>query len=586
MHSTVEELVLTFESKSKPISTSTSTSNIKLIPKGNLIKQNSIEKISFQVPSSNEKSHIKSQDLNDQNYGSNYKNEPVSSSNNIFNNNSDNSNQVLKQNSSEILNDCLSHSTTHSDLKSKFSHDSNDHKKKVHAYKKTNQAKNDFVNPLLDTISTLTSCSDSSDECCEVNENCEKNNRRRLIGNRFNKRRSPNYSSSDGDSISGYAGSNSLDSGYKSDSFTNATPEIPKNSITSFNTIQSIDPSIVAAANSINCMSVHDAKDHQAFKIQLSFDTLRYNNNHNNNTIKTTCKPESCYTYPGDKDKDTERYPDQDGHRISASDRYPVKITALYQEKSPNRLQVCNPTVQQRQHLLILRKSLIKALKKCENISSLTTTRGASPSVSSRSSSPASTVVKSPLNHYDSQLNTETSEIIKSKLITTTSSSSIHSITESQCSTSDLPLTLPNSDSLQFNSSPNNKSVRFNNSVKITSLNLPHKKCQINNNSSGNNSYNVNKSILKDPLCDTLKSSIENGEFKSECSLEGEIDSLLYGKTGYYSSEILTNSIDSPTSTYVTMIEGKYRAGNHHSNKQNSKKGFVKGKHKFLLMTI
>lgn len=574
MHSTVEELVLTFESKSKSISTSRSTSNIKLIPKGNLIKQNSIEKISFQVPSSNEKSDIKSQDLNDQNYGSNCKNEPVSSSNNICNNNSDNSNELLKDNSSEILNDCLSHSTTNSDLKSKCSHDSNDHKKKIHVYKKTNEAFHDFVNPLLDTISTLTSCSDSSDECCEVNENCEKSIRRRLIGNRF-KQRSPNYSSSDGDSISGYAGSNSLDSGYKSDCFTNATPEIPKNSITKFNTIQSIDPSIVAAANSINCMSVHDAKDDEAFKIKLSFDTLRYNNNHNNNTIKTTCKPESCYTYPGDRERDR----DEDGDQLSGSIRYPVKITALYQEKSPNRLQVCSPTVQQRQHLLLIRKSLIKALKKCQNINSLTATRGASPSVSSRSSSPASTVVKSPLNNYDSQFNTETSEIIKSKLITTTSSSSTHSITESQCSTSDLPLTLPNSDSLELNSSPNNKSVRFNNSVKITSLNLPHKKWQINNNCNGSNSYNVNKSILKDPLCDTLKSSIENGEFKSECSLEGEIDSLLYGKTGCYSSEILTNSVDSPTSTYVTMIEGKYRAGNHHSNKQNSKKGFVKGKH-------
>jgi len=99
-----------------------------------------------------------------------------------------------------------------------------------------NRRNDHMINPLLDTINSLTSCSDSSDEC-DINKKCY--NRRLMNSNRHLKRKTSNYyySSSDGDSISGYTGSNSLESGYKSDFLSCNTPEIiDESSLSSFGT--------------------------------------------------------------------------------------------------------------------------------------------------------------------------------------------------------------------------------------------------------------------------------------------------------------------------------------------------------------
>lgn len=63
------------------------------------------------------------------------------------------------------------------------------------------------------------------------------------------------------------------------------------------------------------------------------------------------------------------------------------------------------------------------------------------------------------------------------------------------------------------------------------------------------------KSILKDPLCANLRSQLEAGS--ADCTLEEEIDSLLYGRAEFYDLE----SVDDFPCSYVTMIEEKYRSG-------------------------
>lgn len=60
------------------------------------------------------------------------------------------------------------------------------------------------------------------------------------------------------------------------------------------------------------------------------------------------------------------------------------------------------------------------------------------------------------------------------------------------------------------------------------------------------------KPILKDPLCANLRANMERPD--SGGTLEEEIDSLLCGKPDYYDLDAKF-----PPSTYVTMVEEKYR---------------------------
>jgi hypothetical protein len=122
-------------------------------------------------------------------------------------------------------------------------------------------------------------------------------------------------------------------------------------------------------------------------------------------------------------------------------------------------------------------------------------------------------------------------------------------------------LAVNNSNTCSVNSN-NSKSVRFDNDVKImNSFNAYND----NNNAKSDHYSVINKSILKDPLCDTLLTSIKAGEFKSDSNVaaEAEIDELLYGSVtnGYHTqTHYETNGHLDPAATYVTMIEEKYHS--------------------------
>lgn len=245
---------------------------------------------------------------------------------------------------------------------------------------------------------------------------------------------------------------------------------------------------------------------------------------------------------------------------------------------------------------LELRNSLIEALEKCEEVPitrSSSLSLRTSPVISSRSSSPASTVVRSPLvcsiaticQLKDCDSHCFANNFLSKPLPNKHKRSACQKSSQ-QPSSSQSPSSASSS-----SSASNNKSVRFNSSVKVTSL--PNKtacnnkqskkeknkekvakndncasKCISINNDSISNYISINKSILKDPLCDSLRNAVHRGEFdySSECSLESEIDSLLYGSEVSYSSR--ESSLSQTTdfeddedfpANYVTMIEHKYR---------------------------
>lgn len=119
------------------------------------------------------------------------------------------------------------------------------------------------------------------------------------------------------------------------------------------------------------------------------------------------------------------------------------------------------------------------------------------------------------------------------------------------------------SDTSPAKSASYQKTVRFNADVKVTTVNSsqpPSENCEQNPCRTGDmtseSSNKVqSKSILKDPLCANLRSQLEAGA--TDCTLEEEIDSLLYGRAEFYDLE----SVDEFPCSYVTMIEEKYRSG-------------------------
>jgi hypothetical protein len=452
-----------------------------------------------------------------------------------------------------------------------------------------NRRNDHMINPLLDTINSLTSCSDSSDEC-DINKKCY--NRRLMNSNRHSKRKTSNYyySSSDGDSISGYTGSNSLESGYKSDFLSCNTPEIiDGSSLSSFGTTgDCLEPTISSRSDNISHqISDNDSNNGKESVVKplnttsTTMTSFDINNSHNNDSNKNSVRNQ--------KHKNDNISAQTSSQSITTNSATNRKTVGMFSEKIANRLKGFNND-SQLEHLLKLRKSLLKALKRCEQISSPVNSRDGSPvtAISSRSSSPASTVVKSPLtsntNNYSSRRKREDNSCcdkMKSKLVSSPLTLRPDENSLNNCCVASNNSSLINSTSNTLNTnlnnnsnSSNNKSVRFNSSVKINPLNsLQHN----NDCSNYTANYNaVNKSILKDSFCEKLRSTINAGEFASDCSLEGEIDSLLYGRTGgYYYSPQLEGSghlDDSPSSTYVTMIEDKYRtfSANSSTSKQSS----------------
>ncbi|KFM71386.1 hypothetical protein X975_20858, partial [Stegodyphus mimosarum] len=106
------------------------------------------------------------------------------------------------------------------------------------------------------------------------------------------------------------------------------------------------------------------------------------------------------------------------------------------------------------------------------------------------------------------------------------------------------------------------KTVRFNTDVKVSTVNSSQPASESSDanpsrtlDSTAEANKIQSKSILKDPLCANLRSQLEAGS--SDCTLEEEIDSLLYGRAEFYDLE----SVDDFPCSYVTMIEEKYRSG-------------------------
>ncbi|RWS31353.1 hypothetical protein B4U80_05262 [Leptotrombidium deliense] len=306
-------------------------------------------------------------------------------------------------------------------------------------YQSDSGSSSSVANPLLDTISSLTSSDpySDSDDCCDLNGKAYQQRQRRRCRRMINERsmkRSPNHhhhhhSSSDADSI-GYAGSNSIDSGYKSQC---QTPEVPEGST-------------LAASEAI------DRKQNACVS-----ENVESKSDSNNATVIT------------DNNK-----------KMSAS-----KVEAV----------------------------------------------------------------------------TATKEDVK---VTTVPSSCAASAPKSRSPVKDLRRTLNTSPTL---SAANNKSVRFDNDVQITSLypltlnartSLKARRKIETAAEFNERSPFATKSILKDPLCANLRTQIETGELGSGCSLEGEIDTLLYGKVdANYSNNYQLDVVhDIP---YVSLIEDKYR---------------------------
>ena len=426
-------------------------------------------------------------------------------------------------------------------------------------------------------------------------------NRRILNGSHHLNRKSCNYyySSSDGDSVSGYTGTNSLESGYKSDYFGCNTPEvIDGSSLSSLGTgLDSGEPSAAAtvteavnqaiyhqmtSSESNNTLKKKDSSKEASIEAndcspKKGFDnTLTNINNKNSNNNKCKEALSDCHpNHPNQTSDDVSSNASVDSLQTNSSaTNSSRKIVGMFSEKIANRLKAFNND-SQLEHLLKLRKSLLKALKRCEQISSPANSRDGSPitaqiSASSRSSSPASTVVKNGLNNASNRrVRDETNGPDKCRPVSMSSPISIRSHEELADSCDELSTI----NQLNGNAVTNgNKSVRFNSSVKFSSV--PNSisnsrevltkgaKQQISAN------YVSNKSILKDPLCETLRSAIKAGEFKNNCSLEGEIDELLYGRTGpYYYSPSLESSahlaldecLNPSSSAYVSRIEDKYR---------------------------
>lgn len=450
-----------------------------------------------------------------------------------------------------------------------------------------------IVNPLLDTINSLTSCSDSSDEC-DISKKCYsrgERNRRIVNSSRNLSRKSCNYyySSSDGDSVSGYTGTNSLESGYKSDYLGSNTPEvIDGSSLSSLGTaLDCGQPSVAAdvteAVNQAISHQMTGSESNNTLKKSTSKQAAIAANERSadtqfdttfgsiNNKDSNQCKEVSTDSHPNQTSDDVSSNASVDSLQTNSSaTNSSRKMVGMFSEKIANRLKAFN-NESQLEHLLKLRKSLLKALKRCEQISSPANSRDGSPitaqiSASSRSSSPASTVVKNGLNVSTRRLRDETSGADKSSPVSFRS----HEELADSCE----KLTV-HGNSVHNVATNGNKSVRFNSSVKFSSVpnsNANPKEVQTKGAKQQiSANYVSNKSILKDPLCETLRSAIKAGEFKNNCSLEGEIDELLYGRTGpyYYSPSVessahltlssLDECLNPSSSAYVSRIEDKYR---------------------------
>nr|XP_015922302.2 uncharacterized protein LOC107450885 [Parasteatoda tepidariorum]XP_015922311.2 uncharacterized protein LOC107450885 [Parasteatoda tepidariorum] len=307
-------------------------------------------------------------------------------------------------------------------------------------------------NPLLDTISVLTyDPPDDSDDYYDLTEPTEKTVK------------SSGNPEGDRDSI-GYAGSSSIDSGYKS---LCPTPEIPDPSL--------YGPDAVGQSNAFN----------------------EFYTDSNSSPQSRSTKPRIMMgTKVISRQGHISPMREPPGSRRSDSSLYDVNLD----------------------HLMYLRQSLLSAIQKCESSNS-----------------------DSLFAHKERRQEVQ-------------DSSAINPVPD-QCYSDT---------SAEKTSHPSyTKTVRFNTDVKVSTLNPTDsvsdkdKKSGRTTDVSGdqNGPKIQSKSILKDPLCANLRSQLEAGSV--DCTLEEEIDTLLYGRAEFYDLE----NVDDFPCSYVTMIEDKYRSG-------------------------
>ncbi|XP_076333798.1 uncharacterized protein LOC143237928 isoform X2 [Tachypleus tridentatus] len=347
------------------------------------------------------------------------------------------------------------------------------------------------ANPLLDTISVLTYDPCDSDDYYDLATVYQQ---RRLTvkekGEEKTRRSPSSHHHGDGDKDSiGYAGSNSIDSGYKS---LCPTPEIPE----SFyygpegKTVSSSGSSRRGTSSDASSTSSSPSKNKDSVKPKIM--------------MGTKVMGRQCQRL-------------QIGHSVGSR----RSESALYDVNLD--------------HLMYLRQSLLSAIQKCESVSS--SSRDSSPTITNRScGSPAKlggSNSHSPKHQRSPQLDRrrtgpQTLEVMEHKYPQHELSGNVTS-------------TMSSSSGSQYH-----KTVRFDTDVKVTKKQGP----RITSNHS--------KSILKDSLCASLRSNFESGStLTPDCTLEEEIDALLYGKAEYYDME----NVDDFPCSYVTMIEEKYRCG-------------------------
>ncbi|XP_053214832.1 LOW QUALITY PROTEIN: putative uncharacterized protein DDB_G0277255, partial [Panonychus citri] len=270
-------------------------------------------------------------------------------------------------------------------------------------YQSDSGSNSSLANPLLDTISCLTSSDPYSDsDDYDVTRNKVINQRarrrcRRMLSDR-SIRCSPNHlhscCSSDADSI-GYAGSNSIDSGYKS---LCPTPEVPE-SISNLLPYKvpelKIDDKVNSTAKIAECNSLVSSNSSSSLS---AFQRLGGFNSRNSSNFPYINSPSSStISSVSMKFRDNPQIQTLNRDHPIPSSSSSSSISGSYGSRGVNvssRLK-SQTTEAHLEHLLTLRQSLISAIQKCESSSTSTPTdsRVASPVISSRSTSPASTVI-------------------------------------------------------------------------------------------------------------------------------------------------------------------------------------------------
>ncbi|XP_076358568.1 uncharacterized protein LOC143251089 isoform X2 [Tachypleus tridentatus] len=430
------------------------------------------------------------------------------------------------------------------------------------------------TNPLLETINALTYDACDSDDYYDLSSVYQQ---RRLVGRQTDPPSSkPQTDSSvcdgDKDSIVGYAGSNSIDSGYKSHC---PTPEVPENSIYGNETGKSsrichpegtnrslpnkgnegAKPKILMGTKVMgkqcpranSCHQVNSRRHDSGF-YDVNLDHLMYLRQSLLSAIKNCEISASHSSTVEDTSASCQQTPTND---FPAPLERPVFISN-YPEGSRKS---CFCKSRSQKLCAIPHCSCLFSEKLCKDdfLQNIRTRP-------LRERDPKTRVLESAHDRFCNQGYTYPSheDLIS---INELSCGKYYSGTDTSKPSSSSSVS---SSSASSGSSAYHKTVRFNSDVHVVSLsdkafdtNIPQRKKK------------HSRSILKDTLCSNLRSKLiqcQDTHATSPYTLEEEIDALLYGKAEYYDLE----SIDDFPCSYVAMIEDKYKYGNT-TNKTHSK---------------